>query len=619
MRTGWGGEYSLLVPAGTYEMGFYDPDAYFGDAWYSTSGAVRHFGDADDVVVSNADRPGIDVALVVMTVPFATTGVTAYGYDSGAIVLWDATSYDGWTDLLGYTVTASPGGAQCSTTGALFCSIDGLTNDSQYAFTVVATNAIGDSNPAGPVYATPTAVPAPPTSVTVVAFDSKVTVSWTASASPSATGYIVTSHPDVQQCTTTGALTCTVTGLTNNQAYTFTVAATTADTTGPESGPSQAIKPLFGYTYHPIDPVRVIDTRIAKGLHAKLVARVPQSCQVTAPGPIPTGATAVTANVTIVKPSATASLYMGPDPIAYPLTSTINFNKADITAYGSTLALNAAGQVSATYMASSGTTDLVVDITGYFTADLSGDTYHPLTPARLLDTRTGNGLVGVFKANIPRTFAVAGRGGVPIDAEAVTGNLTVTNESSSFAAYIGPVALAKPGASTINFVKGQVRANSLTVDLGPGGTLSATFLAGAGSTTQLVFDVTGYYKHDLTGTRYMPISPETVLDTRTGVGLTGKFVAGTPRTVTTLVGVSGQSVAVTGIVSVYNQASYAVFVGPMPVSNPSTSALNFVKGDNCSNGFTVAVSDTESLSMTYLGGTGATADIVVYITGYFVP
>jgi hypothetical protein len=621
MLTGWGGEYSLLVPAGTYEMGFYDPNAEFGDGWYSASGVVRHFGDADDVVVSNADRPGIDIALVVMTVPSAPTNAVAFGFDSGAIISWDATPYDGWNDLLGYTVTASPGGAQCFTTGALFCSLDGLQNGTPYTFTVVATNGIGDSQPSTPASATPTAVPAPPTAVTGVGADSKVTVSWTASESSSATGYVVTSHPDQQQCTSTGALTCTVTGLTNGQVYTFTVAATSEDAKGPDSGPSAPVKPLFGYTYHPIDPVRVIDTRIAQGFPGKLVARTPQSCQITGLGAIPLGAMAVTANVTIVQPSAAASVYMGPDQIAYPLTATINFNKGDTTAYGSTLALNAGGQVSATYMASSGTTNLVVDITGYFTPDLTGDTYHPLTPARLLDTRSGNGLAGAFKANIPRTFAVAGRGGVPIDAKAVTGNLTVTNESSSWAAYIGPVPIAKPGASTINFVKGQVRANSLTVALGPGGTLSATFLARAGSTTHLVFDVTGYYSADLTGARYMPISPETVLDTRSGsgIGLTGKFVAGTPRTVTTLLGVPTSAVGVTGNISVYNQASWAVFVGPTPIAKPSTSALNFVKGDNCSNGFTVAVSDTESLSVTYLGAAGATANIVVYITGYFVP
>ncbi len=53
------------------------------------------------------------------------------------------------------------------------------------------------------------------------------------------------------------------------------------------------------------------------------------------------------------------------------------------------------------------------------------------SPARLLDTRIGNGLSGQFSANVPRTFQVGGRGGVPANAVAVTGNLTVTNQSWS--------------------------------------------------------------------------------------------------------------------------------------------------------------------------------------------
>jgi hypothetical protein len=60
----------------------------------------------------------------------------------------------------------------------------------------------------------------------------------------------------------------------------------------------------------------------------------------------------------------------------------------------------------------------------------SGATYHALTPARLLDTRFANGLSGAFVAGTPRTFGVATRGGVPANAVAVTGILTVTRPRS---------------------------------------------------------------------------------------------------------------------------------------------------------------------------------------------
>jgi hypothetical protein len=299
----------------------------------------------------------------------------------------------------------------------------------------------------------------------------------------------------------------------------------------------------------------------------------------------------------------------------------MNFNHNDTRASGSTIALSPAGTISATYMAASGTTDLVLDVTGFFTPDSSGDTYHPLTPVRLLDSRHANGLSGKFKPSAPRQFQVTGRGGVPASARAVTGNLTVTDATGSWAAYIGPAPIARPGSSTINFVKGQTRANSLTVQLSPTGTLWATFMGSGKSTVDLVFDVTGYYTADLTGSEYVPLTPVRLLDTRSGIGLAGKFVARAPRTfgVWNLGNVPGTATGVTGIVSVYNQTStWAVFVGPDPIANPTTSSLNFVVGDNCSNGFTVPLSPTGTLSATYLSGAGKTTNVLVVITGYFV-
>ena len=97
-------------------------------------------------------------------------------------------------------------------------------------------------------------------------------------------------------------------------------------------------------------------------------------------------------------------------------------------------------------------------------------TYVPLTPTRLLDTRFGNGLTGPFSANVPRTFQVTGRGGVPADAIAVTGNLTVTDQTAAGYVYLGPSAIAVPTTSTLNFPVGDTRANGVTVALGPTGT-----------------------------------------------------------------------------------------------------------------------------------------------------
>jgi hypothetical protein len=161
--------------------------------------------------------------------------------------------------------------------------------------------------------------------------------------------------------------------------------------------------------------------------------------------------------------------------------------------------------------------------TGYFTPDTSGATYHAITPTRALDTRSGTGgLAGPFTNHAARTFTVSG---IPSTATAVTGNLTVTGQTSSGYLYIGPVANNNPTSSTLNFPIGDDRANAVTVQLGTGGTLSITFVAPTnGPTAHAIFDVTGYFTQDMTGAVYVPLSPTRDLDTRSGAGgLSGPF------------------------------------------------------------------------------------------------
>jgi hypothetical protein len=77
----------------------------------------------------------------------------------------------------------------------------------------------------------------------------------------------------------------------------------------------------------------------------------------------------------------------------------------------------------------------------------------------------------------------------------VTGNLTVTGQTSNGYLYIGPVAMNNPTSSTLNFPAGDDRANAVTVALSATGTLSITFVApSSGPTAHAIFDVTGYYQ-----------------------------------------------------------------------------------------------------------------------------
>ncbi len=129
-------------------------------------------------------------------------------------------------------------------------------------------------------------------------------------------------------------------------------------------------------------------------------------------------------------------------------------------------------------------------------------TYVPLPPSRMLDTRFGIGLSGPFTAHAPRTFQVAGLGGVPANAVAVTGTLTVTGQSGAGYVYLGPDPTTVPASSTVNFPAGDTRASGVTVALGPGGMLAAT--VGGAASAHLVFDVTGYFVPGGSGSTYVP-------------------------------------------------------------------------------------------------------------------
>ncbi len=159
--------------------------------------------------------------------------------------------------------------------------------------------------------------------------------------------------------------------------------------------------------------------------------------------------------------------------------------------------LQLTGRTSGVAVAAPAAVPVSVDIAATYGVTLdprAGSTYVALPPTRLLDTRVGNGLAGAFGANVPRAFVVGGRGGIPANAVAVTGNLTVTGATRGGYVSLTPTSQVNPPTSTINFPAGDTRANGVTVTLAPDGTLAAVYKAPAGATVQLIFDVTGYYR-----------------------------------------------------------------------------------------------------------------------------
>jgi alpha-tubulin suppressor-like RCC1 family protein len=93
--------------------------------------------------------------IVAGVVPGPPTSVAAFPGDTTANVYWVAPASLGTGTLTGYTATASPGGATCTTAGATTCTIAGLTNGTTYSITVVTDTTDGNSTASAVATVTP--------------------------------------------------------------------------------------------------------------------------------------------------------------------------------------------------------------------------------------------------------------------------------------------------------------------------------------------------------------------------------------------------------------------------------------------------------------------------------
>ena len=287
------GSYSVAVlPGYAYQVQFYDPNLVYGGGFYDSSAGDGYASDgtlATDVIVGSSDVGGIDVTMPLAVHITGTVtgpgGVPLAGIDVGA-----SPTVLGWG---GYATTGADGTYSAAVPPGLsyrlrFSDPEGTYANGNYDSTapghyVPDTSpgtavVVGSSDVSGIDIELPASGSAPgaPTGVSATAGDGSAEVTWTAPADHgdgAITAYTVTSDPDGATCVwTSGPLSCTVPGLTNGTAYTFTVTATNDFGIGLASDPSAPVIPsaptatLVSIAVTPANPT------IAAGTNQQFVA-----------------------------------------------------------------------------------------------------------------------------------------------------------------------------------------------------------------------------------------------------------------------------------------------------------------------------------------------------------
>ena len=169
-----------------------------------------------------------------------------------------------------------------------------------------------------------------------------------------------------------------------------------------------------------------------------------------------------------------------------PLASNLNFVAGQTIANSVVVGLGADGQVS--IHNAFGTTQVIVDVMGWFDATLPNGGFTPVTPARILDTRPSSAV----SSAAPRDLVVIGSGDVPaMGVTSVALNVTVTEPTAGGWLTVYPTGTVKPLASNLNFVAGETVAVQVLAQVGAGGKVSLA--VDPAVTAHLVVDIVGWY------------------------------------------------------------------------------------------------------------------------------
>ena len=235
-----------------------------GTAGFGGGGGGGAAGISGGLVQSAGGAGGSGVAKVrftrpVLRRPFAPTGLVATPGNGSASIAFTAGN-NGGAPITNYEYSTDEGNTWTALSPAVTTSpvtIPGLTNGTQFTIYLRAVNSVGEGDDSGPVQVTPSGgggptpdpvfPPSAPRDVTALPGDRSALVSWREPASAGSfpvSTYKAIASPGGASCLTVApSLTCTVAGLTNGTAYTFSVEGLNGAGWSPAGGPSAPVTP----------------------------------------------------------------------------------------------------------------------------------------------------------------------------------------------------------------------------------------------------------------------------------------------------------------------------------------------------------------------------------------
>ncbi|HEX8966616.1 MAG TPA: hypothetical protein VF937_01965, partial [Chloroflexota bacterium] len=370
-------------------------------------------------------------------------------------------------------------------------------------------------------------------------------------------------------------------------------------------------------------PQRLVDTRTSGG---PISAGTSRCFQVAGRAGIPSDASAVVLNLAAVGQTSNGWLTVYPAGQAVPATSTLNFGTSQYAvANGAIMRIGSSGQVCVnvgTAGSVSGSSQAILDATGYLSATALAQLPMLASPQRLIDTRASGGPIATGTS---RCFQVAGIDGIPTDASAVVLNVTAAGYGVPGWLTVYPAGQTVPTTSTVNFDTTEyAMANNALMRIGAGGQVCVNVgtVSSAPGSSQVILDATGYVTSAAAGQLPTLTSPQRLVDTRSSGG---PLATGTSRcfTVAGQVGVPSNA---TGVLLNVTAVGYGtdgwLTAYPAGGAVPATSTVNFDTSEYAlANGAIIQLGSGGQVCVNVgtLSSASGSSQVILDVVGYLVP